>query len=138
MDALPFSLLALGWISKQHAKANLFGVFAALREQRINEQNSFTFFFKLLSYFLSLVLPYSYGPKPIKEGKSDLNYFLWNAVRAFITFFSFVRLCMKFHTFFAFIKLSFSKIILRLMLQVIRLSRILHKTLSRPSSKNVV
>ena len=37
---------------------------------------------------------------------------VWNAVRGFITFFSFVRLCMKFNTFFAFIKLSFLKIIL--------------------------
>ena len=34
---------------------------------------------------------------------------LWKAVRAFITFFSFLRLCMKFNSFFAFIKLSFSK-----------------------------
>ena len=109
-----------------------------MREQRINEQNSFKFFSKLPSYFFSMVLSYSYDPKPIKEEKSDLICFLWNAVRDFITFFSSVRLCMKFHTFFAFIKLSFSKIILHLIMQVIRLSRILHKTLSRPSSKNVV
>ena len=31
---------------------------------------------------------------------------MYNAVRDFITFFSFVRLCMKFNTSFAFIKLS--------------------------------
>ena len=37
---------------------------------------------------------------------------LWNAVRDFITFFSFARLCMKFNTFFVFINLSFLKAIL--------------------------
>ena len=35
-----------------------------------------------------------------------------NAVRDFITFFSFVRICMKFITFFEFIKLSFLKTII--------------------------
>ena len=34
---------------------------------------------------------------------------LWNAVSDFITFFSYLSLCMKFNTFFIFIKLSFFK-----------------------------
>ena len=59
---------------------------------------------------------------------------LWNAVRDFITFFSFARLCMKFKTFFVFIKLSFLKTILTSYnVSIIRLLHILHKTLSRPS-----
>ena len=59
---------------------------------------------------------------------------LWNAVRDFIIFFSFVRLYMKFNTFFAFIKLSFLKTILTSYnVSIIRLLRIPHKTLSRPS-----
>ena len=62
---------------------------------------------------------------------------LWNAVRVFITFFSVVRLCMKFNTFFEFIKLSFLKTILTSYnVSVIRLLRIPHKTLSRPSIKS--
>ena len=44
---------------------------------------------------------------------------------------------MKFNTFFAFIKLSFLKIILTLNnVANIRLLRILHKVLSRPSFKS--
>ena len=43
---------------------------------------------------------------------------LRNAVRNFITFFSFVRLCVKFDTFFAFMKLYFLKTILRIMSQL--------------------
>ena len=35
---------------------------------------------------------------------NDRGTILWNAVRDFIAFFSFIRLCMKFNTFFAFIK----------------------------------
>ena len=59
---------------------------------------------------------------------------LWNAVRDFISFFSFVRLCMKFNIFFAFIKLSFLKAILTSYnVSITRLLRIPHKTLSRPS-----
>ena len=62
---------------------------------------------------------------------------LWNAVRDFIIFFSFVRLYMKFNTFFAFIKLSFLKTILTSYnVSIIRLLRIPHKTLSRPSIKS--
>ena len=62
---------------------------------------------------------------------------LWNAVRDFITFFSFARLCMKFKTFFVFIKLSFLKTILTSYnVSIIRLSHIPHKTLSRPSIKS--
>ena len=61
---------------------------------------------------------------------------VWNAVRDFITFLSFVRLCMKFNTFFAFIKLSFLKTILASYnVSVIRLLRTPHNTLSRPSIK---
>ena len=61
----------------------------------------------------------------------------WYAVRNFITFFLFVRLCMKFNTIFAFIKLSFSKIILTSFnFANIRLSRILYKTLSRSLFKS--
>ena len=40
--------------------------------------------------------------------------FLWNAIRDFITFFTFIKLWMKFNTFFAFIKFYFQKIILTL------------------------
>ena len=58
--------------------------------------------------------------------------FLWNTVRDFITFFGFIKLCMKFNTFFGFIKLSFPKIILTLNVSNIRLLHILHKSLSRP------
>ena len=62
---------------------------------------------------------------------------VWNAVRGFITFFSFVRLCMKFNTFFAFIKLSFLKTILTSYnVSITRPSLIPHKTLSRPSFKS--
>ena len=62
---------------------------------------------------------------------------LWNTVRGFVTFFSFVRLCMKFNTFFAFIKLSFLKTILTSYnVSIIRLLRIPHKTLSRRSIKS--
>ena len=32
---------------------------------------------------------------------------IWNAIKDFITFFSFVSVLVKFNTFFAFIKLSF-------------------------------
>ena len=62
---------------------------------------------------------------------------IWNAVRDFITFFSFLRLCLKFNTFFAFTKLSFLKTILTSYnVSIIRLLRIPHKTLSRPSIKS--
>ena len=44
--------------------------------------------------------------------KAQKLYRVWNDVRDFITFFSFVRLCMKFNTLFAFIILSFLKTIL--------------------------
>ena len=37
---------------------------------------------------------------------------IWNAVRDFVTFFSFIKLWYKNNIFFAFIKLSYSKIIL--------------------------
>ena len=63
--------------------------------------------------------------------------FLWNAVRAFITFFSFIRLSMKFNTFFLFIKLSFPKLIpTSYNVTNTRVLRILHKTLSRPLFKS--
>ena len=66
-----------------------------------------------------------------------VNLPVWNVARDFITFFSFLRLCMKFNTFFAFIKLYFSKIILTLYDVVnIRLLRIINKTLSRLSFKS--
>ena len=58
---------------------------------------------------------------------------VWNAVRDF----SFIRLCLKFNTFFEFIKLHFSEIIFTSFnVANIRLSCILHKTLSRPSFKS--
>ena len=61
---------------------------------------------------------------------------VWDTVRDFITFFSFMRLCMKFNTFFAFIKLYFPKIIFTSYnVANIRLLHILHKTFSRPSFK---
>ena len=41
-----------------------------------------------------------------------LSKLVWNTVRDFITFFSFVRFCMKFNTFFTLVKLYFSKITL--------------------------
>ena len=64
---------------------------------------------------------------------------VWNAVWGFITFFSFVRVCMKVNTFFAFIKLSFLKTILRIMSQLpIRFLRIPRKTLPRPLFKAYV
>ena len=54
-----------------------------------------------------------------------------------MTFFLFVRLCLKFNTFFAFTKLSFLKTILTAQhVSIIRLLRIPHKTLSRPSIKS--
>ena len=62
---------------------------------------------------------------------------LWSAIRTFMTFFSVVRLCMKFNNFFEFIKLSLLKTILTSYnVSVIRLLRIPHKTLSRPSIKS--
>ena len=54
-----------------------------------------------------------------------IDYLIWNIVRDFVTFYSFIRLSMKFNTLFATIKLS------------IRLLCILHKTLSKPSFKSV-
>ena len=42
----------------------------------------------------------------------NFHIILWNAVRNFITFFLFIRLNVKFNTFFAFIKLYFPKLIL--------------------------
>ena len=67
---------------------------------------------------------------------SVVDSFLWNAVRDSMTFFRFVRLCMKFNTFFAFTKLSFLKAILTSYnVSVMRLLRIRHKTLPRPSLK---
>ena len=61
-----------------------------------------------------------------------VNISVSNAVRDFITFFSFVRLCMKFNTFFAFIKLSFLKTILTSYnVSIIRLLRIPCKAVSR-------
>ena len=66
-----------------------------------------------------------------------LSKLVWNTVRDFITFFSFVRFCMKFNTFFTLVKLYFSKITLTSFnVANIRLSHILHKTLSRPSFKS--
>ena len=57
---------------------------------------------------------------------------LWSAVRVY--YFLFIwRLSMKFSTFFLFIKLCFSKVILTSFnVTKIRLLRILHNTLSRP------
>ena len=49
--------------------------------------------------------------------------------------FSFVRLFMKFNTFFAFIELSFLKIITSYSVSIIRLLRIPRKTLTRPLFK---
>ena len=67
---------------------------------------------------------------------SAVDSFLWNAVRDSITFFPFVRHCMKFNTFFAFIKLFFLKAILTSYnVSVMRLLHIPHKTLPRPSFK---
>ena len=43
---------------------------------------------------------------------------VWNAIGDLITFFSFIRHCTKFDTFFTFIKLSFPKIILGVILQI--------------------
>ena len=60
-----------------------------------------------------------------------------SAVRNFITFLSFIRLCVKFNTFFAFIKLSFLKTLLTSYnVSIIRLLCIPHKTLSGPSIKS--
>ena len=39
----------------------------------------------------------------------NLCQFVWNAVRDFITFFAFIRLCYEYKPFFAFIKLSSQK-----------------------------
>ena len=41
-----------------------------------------------------------------------IHFFLWNAVSDFITFSSFIRLCIKFNIFFTLLKLSFPKIII--------------------------
>ena len=88
---------------------------------------------KVDSYYLNLI-DYS---NFIYLFKKVLDKYLWNAVRDFITFFSFVRLRMKFNTFFAFIKFSFLKTILTSYnVSMTRLSRIPHKTLSRPSFKS--
>ena len=64
--------------------------------------------------------------------------YLRSAVREFINFFSFVRICMKFNTFLAFIKLFFFQKTIITLYNVanIRLSRILHKTLSKPLFKS--
>ena len=40
---------------------------------------------------------------------NHLGESLWDAVRDFIAFFSFIRLCKEFNTFFVFIKLSCCK-----------------------------
>ena len=65
------------------------------------------------------------------------HFLVWSAVSDYFTFFSFVSLCMKYNTFFAFIKLSFLKTILTSQhALVIRLLRIPHKALSRPSIKS--
>ena len=76
--------------------------------------SSHKFFYVPFAVTKSFVLVFSYEAMIIiqpttKRAHSRKN--LWNAVRDFITFFSFVRLCMKFNTFFAFIKLSFLKAI---------------------------
>ena len=48
----------------------------------------------------------------IEACRERIVKYLWIAVGDFINFCSFVRLCMKFNTFFAFINLSFLKAIL--------------------------
>lgn len=55
--------------------------------------------------------------KHVIEKRLTLTFnamFLWNAIRDFITFFTFIKLWMKFNAFFAFIKFYFQKIILTL------------------------
>ena len=47
-----------------------------------------------------------------KQSKLFYEIIIWNVVRDFVTFFSFIKLGCKNNTFFTFIKLSFPKIIL--------------------------
>ena len=55
-------------------------------------------FLEICLYFFVQIFPNTFSPT------------LWSAVRDFITFFVFIRLCYEYKTFFAFIKLSSPKI----------------------------
>ena len=100
-------------------------------------QNQLIFFHKSCKYSYYIILLIAHLTWSWVTFLKNTGHAIWNAVRDFITFILFVRLCMEFNTFFVFIKLSFSKIILTSYnFANIILPAILYKTLSTPSFKN--
>ena len=92
------------------------------------------FHFHLSSTFFLTTYPLHFSFMNFSQPFMNITY---GTPLGIMTFFSFIRLCMKFSTSFAFIKLSFPKIILTSYnVANIRLLGVLRKTLSRPSFKS--